>query len=59
VITHWIFLEKLTVAQLVKKFPNFMESEGSGLCSQKSAVGRSPEPPESSPHLHTLFSDLP
>jgi len=33
-----IFLEKLIVAQLVKKYPAFMEPEFSVLCSQQPAT---------------------
>jgi hypothetical protein len=34
-----ILLEKLIVAQLVNKFPHFMASEGTLLCSQKPITG--------------------
>jgi hypothetical protein len=42
-------LEKLTAFQLVKKFPHFMESEGSLPQSQQPATCPYPEPDKSSP----------
>jgi hypothetical protein len=47
-----IFLEKLIVIQLVKKYPAFfMEPDGSLSCSQKPATGPYLKPAESSsPH---------
>jgi len=44
-----VFLEKLTGSQLVKKFPHFMEPEGSLPHSQVPATCLSPEPDLSSP----------
>jgi hypothetical protein len=44
--------EKLTVTQLVKNSPPFME--GSLWCSQEFITGPSPEPVESNPH-HITF----
>jgi hypothetical protein len=59
-ITPWcsMFLEKLLVVQLVKKFPAFYENEESLPCSQEPVTGSYPEPVESSPHLSTLYSHL-
>jgi len=45
----------LTVTQLVKKFPTFMDPEGSLPCSQEYATGPYLEPDASSPHLPTAF----
>jgi hypothetical protein len=39
----WVLFEKLTVTQLVNKFPAFMEPEGSLVCSQQLATGSCPE----------------
>jgi hypothetical protein len=47
-----VFFEKLTVAQLVKKFPAFCGTRSSLPCSQKLSTGPSPEPFEFSP-LHS------
>jgi len=52
-------LEKLTVTQLVKKFPAFMEHEGSLPCSQKSASGPYTEPDVSNPYSHILCLEDP
>jgi len=41
-----IVLEKLVVTQLVKKFPTFMQPEGSLECSQEPAPAPYPEPDE-------------
>ena len=43
-------LEKLTGSQLVKKFPAFLEPEGSSPYSQVPATSPYPEPTPSSPH---------
>jgi hypothetical protein len=51
-------LEKLPVTQLVKKFPPFMESECSSLCSQVTATGHSSEPHESNPNPPTLLPSI-
>jgi hypothetical protein len=46
-----ILFEKLNVTQLIKKYPFFMDPEGSSPCSQKPASGLYPELAESSsPH---------
>jgi hypothetical protein len=45
----WTLFEKLTVTQLIKKYPaSFMELEGSLPCSQKPTIGPYSEPAESS-----------
>jgi hypothetical protein len=50
-----LLFKKLIVTQLVKKYPLFMEPEGSLLFSQKPATGLYPEPTESSsPHRSLL-----
>ena len=53
-LTLWsrVLLEKLTGFQLVKKFPHFMEPEGSLLHSQMPATYPCPEPARSSPYPH-------
>jgi hypothetical protein len=48
-----VFVEKLIVVQMVKKFPTFYEV--SMLSSQKLATGPNPHPDESNLHLRTLF----
>jgi hypothetical protein len=64
VLTPWSrgFLEKLTVSQLVKKFPHFMEPEGSLPHSQEPATCPYPEPAQSSPcppsHFFKIHSIL-
>jgi hypothetical protein len=50
-----ILLEKIKVAQLVRKHPSFMEPEDSLPCSQELAAGSYPEPVESSPQFPNLF----
>jgi hypothetical protein len=45
-----VFLEKLTVLQLFKKFPTFMEPESSLPYSQVPATCPYPEPASTSPH---------
>jgi hypothetical protein len=60
-LTPWsrVLLEKLTGLQLVKKFPAFMEPEGSSPHSQAPATYPYPEPAQSSPHTHIpLLEDL-
>jgi hypothetical protein len=47
-----ILLEKLTGSQLVKKFPAFMETEGSLPHSQVPANCPYHEPDQSNPYLH-------
>ena len=53
-LTPWcrVLLEKLTGLQLVKKFPHFMEPEGSLPHSQASATRPYPGRAQSSPHAH-------
>jgi len=53
-LTPWrtVFLEKLTGSQLVKKFPHFMEPEGSLPQLQVSATCPYPDPDKSSPCPH-------
>jgi hypothetical protein len=48
--------EQLTVAQLVKKFLLFMESEGSSQRSQEPTTEPYPDPDESSTHTTTGFN---
>jgi hypothetical protein len=44
-------IEKLIVTQLIKKYPSFMEPEGSLPCSKKPATAPYSKPAESSsPH---------
>ena len=45
-----VLLEKLTGLQVVKKFPTFLEPEGSSSYSQVPATCPYPEPTPSSPH---------
>jgi len=50
VTTPWSrVLEKLTVNQIVKKYPNFIEPQSSLPCSQGPAIGFYPEPGASNP----------
>ena len=53
-LTPWnrVLLEKLTGLQLVKKFPAFIEPEGSLPHSQASATRPYPGLAQSSPHAH-------
>jgi len=46
-----ILLEQLTVTQLFRDSPLFMESEGSLQCSQEPATGLYPQPNASGPHI--------
>jgi hypothetical protein len=48
-----VLLEKLTVAQLVKKFPAFYGTRRSVHSSQQPATRPYPEPDEFTPHSHT------
>jgi hypothetical protein len=50
-----VFLENLKLAQLIKKYPAFMETEDALPCSQKLTIGPYLNPVESISHLHTLF----
>jgi hypothetical protein len=47
-------LVKLEVAQVIQKFPYFMQSINSLLCSQEPVIGPYPEPDISSPRPQTL-----
>jgi hypothetical protein len=49
-------LEKLTVAQPLKKFPALMELENLLLCSEDPATGPYPVPDESNPNTLSYFS---
>jgi hypothetical protein len=53
------FLEKLIVSQIAKKFPTYVESESSLLCSREPATGPFPEPDEPSPQLPIPFPQDP
>jgi hypothetical protein len=55
-LTPWnrVFLEKLIIAQLVKKFPAFLETRRLP-CSEGPTTGRYPEPNESIPRHSNLF----
>ena len=53
-----MLLEKLTGLQLVKKFPAFMEPEGSLPNSQAFATRPYPGLAQSSPHAHNTFLPL-
>jgi hypothetical protein len=46
---------KLTVIQLVKKFPPFYETRMFIMLSQEPAIGAYPDLDDSSPHLPPLF----
>jgi hypothetical protein len=50
-----VLLEKLIFAQLVKKFPTFMELECLLPCSQEPTTGSHLEPDEYGPQLPTQF----
>jgi hypothetical protein len=54
--TSWstVFVEKLTVAQQVKKFQYFVEPEGSLLCSQEPSTGLYSGSDECSLKVHNL-----
>jgi len=56
-ISPWfrIFIEKLLVSQLAKKFPIYMEPKCSFPYSQKPEIGSYPDPLESSLQAHNLF----
>jgi hypothetical protein len=54
-----VLLEKLTGLHLVKKFPHFMEPEGSLPHSQVPATCLYPEPTQSSPYPHILLLEDP
>jgi hypothetical protein len=57
-ITPWstvIFREVKEYAQLVKKFPPFMDPEGSLPCSQRPDNGAYPKPYKANPHPPILF----
>jgi len=60
-LTPWrrVLLEKLTGLQLVKKFPAFMEPEGSSPHSQAHATCPYPELAPSSPHTHIPLPEDP
>jgi hypothetical protein len=60
-LTAWsrVFLEKLTGLQLVKKFPHFMEPQGSSPHSQAHATCPYPELAPSSPHTHIPLPEDP
>jgi hypothetical protein len=59
-LTPWsrVLLEKLTVTQLVKKFPPSMKPESSLSCSQEPTAGYYPEPDASTSNLPTLFPKI-
>jgi sulfur relay (sulfurtransferase) DsrC/TusE family protein len=50
-----VFLEKLTVTQLVKKFPTFYGSQRFITMFTKACHWSLAEPNESSPYLSTIF----
>jgi hypothetical protein len=60
-LTPWsrVLLQKLTGLQLVKKFPAFMEPEGSSSHSQAHATCPYPELAPSSPHTHIPLPEDP
>ena len=60
-LTPWnrVLLEKLTGLQLVKKYPHFMEPEGSLPHLQVPATCPYPEPARSSPYPHIPLSEDP
>jgi hypothetical protein len=53
-----VFLEKLTVTQLVKKFSTFMEQENSAPFSQDPATSPYPEPDDSNAHLSKIHFNI-
>jgi len=60
-LTPWsrVLLEKLTGLQLVKKFPHFMEPEGSSPHSQAHTTYPYAELAPSSPHTHIPLPEDP
>jgi hypothetical protein len=56
-----VLLQKLTVAQLVKEFPVFMEPKVSLLCSQEPAIApyHKPDKPNHHPHFFPLYAEIP
>jgi hypothetical protein len=55
--TSWkrVLPEKVTVAQLIKKFPEFKEAKSSLPFPQELATGPYPKPDKSNPQQHILF----
>ena len=60
-LTPWsrVLLEKLTIPQLVNKFPSFMEPEGSLPQTQEPATRPCPESHQSSPSLSIQLPEDP
>jgi hypothetical protein len=56
-LTYDYIFEKLTVAQLVKKSPYIIESEGSLPCLQEPATGCYPDPDKSNLYIFLLLLD--
>jgi hypothetical protein len=50
-----IVLQKVIMAQMIKKFPSFMKSEDLMSYSQEPDTGSYPKPDESRPHPHMLL----